>query len=165
MGSIGERGECQVPRISPDERRVAFSRVTGAAFDVWEMDLERHVETHLTMNPSSENPGPIRISTGGGSVARWSRDGKGLFYLSTETDRHLPGGPVTPTSHLVTAPIHTSPALRVGTPVPLFEINAKRRWFDFDVSSAGRFLAVVSDTRADEQPLTVVLNRTAALDR
>jgi hypothetical protein len=65
----------------------------------------------------------------------------------------------------MTVPIHTSPTLHVGTPVPLFEIDAKRPWLGFDVSSAGRFLALVSQTRANEQPLTVVLNWTAALDR
>jgi hypothetical protein len=107
----------------------------------------------------------IRISTGGGSVARWSRDGKGLFYLSAETDRHLTGGPIIFTSHLVTVPIQTSPTLRVGTPVPLFELNPNRPWLEFDVSSAGRFLAVVSETRASEQPLTVVLNWTAEAGR
>jgi hypothetical protein len=47
----------------------------------------------------------------------------------------------------------------------LFELNPNRPWLEFDVSSAGRFLAVVSETRASEQPLTVVLNWTAEAGR
>jgi hypothetical protein len=55
----------------------------------------------------------------------------------------------------------TSPALRVGTPEALFEMRPS--WFEFDVSAAGRFLAVVPVTRAREQPLSVVVNLAAEL--
>jgi Tol biopolymer transport system component len=271
VGSIGERGEYQGPRISPDEQRVVFSRARAGALDVWEADLVRHVETRLTFGASSEGTGPwmpdgrtlffgadvgapptifrknlttgadesvlpasgtfqapedvspdgktllytqrgagggdirmfaldgsraqagvvespfdeenirfsrdgrfisfdsnasggrevyvapypptgatTRVSTTGGAVARWSREGGELFFLS-------------PDGRLMTVPIQTSPSLRIGTPVPLFEWSAKRPWFEFDVASAGRFLAVVSGTRANEQPLTVVLNWTAGI--
>ena len=68
-------------------------------------------------------------------------------------------------SHLMNVPIQTNPSLRVGLPGQLFALDAKRPWFDFDVSSAGRFLAVVSETRANDQPLTVVLNWPAELRR
>jgi Tol biopolymer transport system component len=270
-GSVGERGQYQADRISPDERRVAFSRARDGALNVWDTDLERRVETRLTFGASSEVPGPwmpdgrslffassqggppaifrknltsgseepvlaasgtfqapedvspdgktllytqraagggdiwmfslggsrpptsivetpfdeenvrfspdgrffsldsnasgqrevyvtpfpptgamIRVSTAGGAIARWNRDGKELVYLS-------------PDGKLVAVPIQTSPSLHMGAPAAVFEIDAKRPWLGFDVSSKGRFLAVVSETRADEQPLTVVLNWTAGI--
>jgi hypothetical protein len=49
---------------------------------------------------------------------------------------------------------------------PLFALPGKRSWKDYDVAPDGsRFLAIVTDVRGDEQPLSVVLNWTAALDR
>lgn len=54
-------------------------------------------------------------------------------------------------------PVRTTPALDVGTPRAL--LSVPRPWFDFDVTSdAGRFIAIVPQVRAQEQPVTVVLN-------
>ena len=39
------------------------------------------------------------------------------------------------------------------------------RWSDFDVDSTGRFVAIVTESRSAQQPLTVVLNWAGALDR
>jgi Tol biopolymer transport system component len=264
LDAVGEPGRYQRPRISPDGRRVVFSRVRGGANDLWEADLERQVETRLTMGESSENSGPwmpdgrslffsadigapprifrknlitgreelvlpgsgtfqdpedispdgrtllftqrapgggdiwmftldgsrppapigttpsdeagvrfspdgrffsfhsnasgryevyaapfpptgekARMSTAGGTDGRWSHDGRTLFYRSAD-------------SRLMAVPIETRPSLRVGSPKALFEM--KPSWAGFEVSSSGRFLAVVPVTRASEQPLTVVLN-------
>jgi hypothetical protein len=51
----------------------------------------------------------------------------------------------------------------VRAPVALF--TTAPLWSEFDVDATGRFLAVVTESRSSEQPLTVVLNWTAALDR
>ena len=84
--------------------------------------------------------------------ARWSRDGRELFYMSA--DRRL-----------MTVPIRTTPMIEVGTPVPLFTFP-ERAWSDFAVSADGkRFLAVVPQAFAGEQPLTVILNWTAEVRR
>jgi Tol biopolymer transport system component/tRNA A-37 threonylcarbamoyl transferase component Bud32 len=273
VGTVGEAGEYKGLRFSPDGRRILFDRLKSGAFDVWEMNLERQVETRLTLNPSSEGAGPwmadgrsiffnadhgaapeifrkdlatgrdeaavpasstfqqpddvspdgkwllytqrtavggndiwlvaldasrppsvvfetpfdeneprfspdghlfsfssnasgrqeiyvtpfpvagerVRVSTGGGFGARWSRNGRELFYRSG--------------NQVMSAPIQTAPALRVDQPVALFNVAKERAWFGFDVAPDGRFIAVVSQTRAVEQPLTVVLNWTAALSR
>ena len=87
----------------------------------------------------------VPVSKGGASTARWSRDGGELFYLST--DRRL-----------MAVPVRTSPSLELGTPVPLFALD-DRSWSDFDVSPDGRrFLALIPDLVADEQPLKAILN-------
>ncbi|MGH9368648.1 MAG: protein kinase domain-containing protein, partial [Thermoanaerobaculia bacterium] len=93
-------------------------------------------------------PGPgerIRVSTGGARLARWSRDGRELFYLSL--DRRL-----------MSVPVRTGPSLQLGTPVELFALSG-RPWINFETAPDGkRFLASVPDVIAGEQPLTVVLN-------
>jgi hypothetical protein len=62
-------------------------------------------------------------------------------------------------------PIETTPTLRIGTPVSLFDIDRKRPWLDFDVSPTGQFVAVVLESRASGQPLTVVVNGLAEFAR
>ena len=55
-------------------------------------------------------------------------------------------------------PGRTTPSLQLGSPTTLFVVPQDRAWTDFAVSADGqKFLAVVSDSRGAEQPLTVVL--------
>ena len=62
--------------------------------------------------------------------------------------------------------VRTTPTLGLDLPVALFAISERASWRDFAVSASGqRFLAIVADSRADEQPVTVVLNWPAALAR
>jgi hypothetical protein len=42
--------------------------------------------------------------------------------------------------------------------VTLFDTDKNRPWLDFDVSPPGQFVAVVLESRASGQPLTVVVN-------
>ena len=131
-----------------DEERVRFSR-DGRVFS-FHSNASGRWDVYISPFPPTGEK--TRVSPAGGHEARWSRDGKELFYLS-------------PDGRLMAVPIQTAPALRIGAPVSLFETNTKRAWSEFDVSSSGRFLAVVAETRASQQPLTVVLNWTAGLDR
>jgi hypothetical protein len=63
-------------------------------------------------------------------------------------------------------PVRTDPSLELGTPAILFTLPERSTWGDFAVSADGtRFLAIVSDVRASEQPLTVVLNWPAEIGR
>jgi hypothetical protein len=82
----------------------------------------------------------------------WSRDGGELFYVSADRE-------------LLAVPVRTKPVLEVGTPATLFTLKGPA-WNSFDVSTDGkRFLAVVPEVVANEQPLTVVLNWTAEIAR
>jgi hypothetical protein len=106
LGMVGPPGQYKNPRISPDDRRVAFDRLRGGAFDVWEADLERGGETRLTFGVSSEGAGP------------WTADGRALFFnadqgappvilrknLTTGTDE-----PVVPPSGTMQEPHDISP--------------------------------------------------------
>jgi len=94
-------------------------------------------------------PGPgekTRVSTGGARVARWSRDGREILYL-------------TPDGRFMAAPVRTVPTLLVGEPRALFDLKGRSIWQSFDVSADGkRLLAVVHVLLADRAPLSVVVN-------
>ena len=87
------------------------------------------------------------VSAGGGGTPRWRRDGREIFYLSAQGD-------------LMSVPLDT--AGRPGTPVALFHAD---RWTDFDVMPDGmRFVAIVQESIASEEPLTILLNWRRMLD-
>ena len=67
----------QVPRLSPDGRRLAFHDIAGGEYDVWILDLERGTVERLTTDPGRDSE-PI-----------WSPDGTRIAYLSAGQ----PGGP------------------------------------------------------------------------
>jgi eukaryotic-like serine/threonine-protein kinase len=132
-------------RFSPDGRSMSFTS-----------DESGRAEVYVAPVPPTGGKTLVSagISTGtdaeGG--ARWSRDGRELFYVSA--DRRL-----------MSVAVRTTPLLEVGTPVPLFTFQG-RGWLDFAVSTDGkRFLAVVPQAFAGEQPLTVILNWTAEVRR
>ena len=73
-------------------------------------------------------------------------------YLGLAADRRL-----------MSVRVRTTPRLEVGSPSPLFE-TGRRPWENFAVSGDGRrFLAVVPQASAGEQPLTVVVNWNAGV--
>jgi Tol biopolymer transport system component len=82
----------------------------------------------------------IPVSTAGGSTARWRRDGRELYFISAD-------------SRLMAAPIDAAGV--PGPPRVLFDVP---RWLDFDVARDGRFIAVVTQIVAAEQPLAVIVN-------
>jgi hypothetical protein len=85
------------------------------------------------------------VSNSGAVLARWSRDGNELFYLTG--DRRL-----------VSVPVRTSSTLELGTPTTLFALGGKA-WVDFDVAPDGRrFLAIVREINGNEQPLVALIN-------
>ena len=83
-------------------------------------------------------------------MPRWSRDGRELFYLTA--DRRL-----------VAVPVHAGASLELGAPHTLFALQGKYAWSSYDVAPDGRFLAIVPEALASEQPLTVVVNWMADL--
>ena len=87
-----------------------------------------------------------RVSASGGDLPRWSRDGRELFFLSNDT--------------LMAAPmLGGRPA---GAPAALFTLPGAG-FANFDVSPDGRFLAIVPETFANQQPMTVIVNWPAKL--
>ena len=126
-------------RFSPNGRFLAFVS-----------DESGRSEVYVTSFPRAGSS--IRVSTGGANSPKWGRDGREIFYLSANLE-------------LVAVPVRTAPSLELGTPVTLFTSKGPA-WNGFDVSADGkRFLAVVPEIVANEQPFTVVLNWTAEIVR
>jgi len=113
--------------------------------------MRRH---EVYVSPFPVTGAKTRISAGGGTLPRWSRDGRELLYLGADL-------------LLVSIPVRTAPTLTVGAPHRLFavksalkwdDVKASNGWSDWDVSRDGtRFLAVVPQP-ANEQPRTAVLD-------
>ncbi len=133
------------PRFSPDGHAMAFTSDESGQFEVY-----------VAPFPPTGGKAPVSTGIAPGSDlqqgARWSHDGRVLFYVSA--DRRL-----------MAVPVRTTPMLEVGKPAPLFALQG-RTWVDFAVAADGkRFLAVVPQAFAGEQPLTVILNWTAEVRR
>ena len=114
-------------RFSPDGRFLSLtSRESG------------QIEAYVMPFPG---PGEMtRVSTQGANAARWSPDGRELFYVSGDM-------------HLMSVAVRTFPTLQLGVPKPLFQLKGHSPWLSFDVSADGtRFLALVPESVADERP-------------
>jgi len=125
-------------RFSPDGRWVAFvSEETGRQ------------EVYVTR---FDKPGEKwRISTDGGNLPRWRRDGRELFYL-------MPGGKV------MAVQIKPGTEFGAGSPMPLFKADPLSA--DYDVTADGqRFLFIASAPGTQLLPFAVVLDWTAELKK
>jgi len=129
-------------QFSPDGKWIAYASIESGR---WEIYLQRF-------------PGPgskSLVSTGGGVMPRWRRDGKELFYIGLD-DR------------LTAVPIRLAPdgqAVEAGSPIPLFTTRVGRALQQTDINphyvvapDGQRFLmnTVVED--ANTSPITVILN-------
>ncbi len=123
--------------ISPDGRWLAYQS------DASDNRLEIYVQ-------SFPEPGrKIRVSQGGGQLARWRRDGKELYYVA-------------PNDKLMAVPVQIGANFAADTPVVLFDLGSYGRRTDrymYDVSADGRkFLVIRQLEDASMRPLTVVQN-------
>lgn len=121
----------QWPRFSPDSRRVAYvSNVSGQA--------------EVYVRPFDDSAAAVRVSQNGGSMPRWSRDGKELFFFG-------PGG------RLFSASVGQT----LGTPRVLFQAaNA----VSFEPSPDGTRFLVQTEERLGEPEIQLLINWTALLE-
>jgi serine/threonine protein kinase/Tol biopolymer transport system component len=127
------------PRVSPDGHWIAFVSDESKKDEVY-------------VSPFPDHGSRIQVSAGGGGTPRWRADGKELFYL-------------TPGLTVMSAEVET----KGGT----FNVKKVARLFDlpkdaggYDVSRDGqRFIAALPKRDEVAQPLTVMLNWTAALKK
>ena len=133
-------------QVSPDGRWLAY---TSDESGTWEVYVQ-----------SFPVPGHRRtISTAGGAQPRWRRDGKELFFLTS--DRRM-------MSVKVESKLDAQGGLEVGEPQMLFQTRIRgpleRPLLEYTVTANGqRFL--VCETERTDPSMTVLLNWTAALSR
>jgi Tol biopolymer transport system component/predicted Ser/Thr protein kinase len=120
------------PDVSPDGRWLAFAT-----------DESGRSEVYVQPYPG---PGPRQqISTDGGTAPAWSRDGRELFYTTTQTV----GGQATLT-RMMAVPVEFRPTITAGTPRMIFEgkFGASANIRGYDVTPDGRrFLMVQQKER------------------
>jgi eukaryotic-like serine/threonine-protein kinase len=133
------------PHFSPDGRAIAFTSNESGRSEVY---VAPFPPTGVK-RPASAG---IYAGVDGQGGGRWNPNGGELLYVSA--DRRV-----------MSVPVRTAPNFGMGNPSSLFELPG-RPWEDFAISADGqRFLAVVPQTFAGEQPVTVILNWTAEVRR
>ena len=134
-------------RISPDGHRVAFQSVEGANTEVYVADF-----------PSFSRR--TRVSSSGGMMPRWRRDGRELYYVTAarmimavsigNAVEDTFGVPV----QLFVTPI---PFATLGVGLDLYDVNADGSQFFV--------IAEEEDSRNELPPITVVINWLSGLPR
>ena len=100
------------------------------------------------------NPGgKWQISTGGGTNPAWSRDGRELFFVSTDNKM------------MAVETKGTGDRLEAGVPQALFDVRIGVGNTRFDVAKDGKFLIPTPLERNASAPLTVVVNWTTAFKK
>jgi Tol biopolymer transport system component len=126
--------------FSPDGRWVAFVSEESGRPEVYVQPFQRSGEKH-------------RVSTAGGSLPRWRRDGKELFYVSHD-------------NQLMAVPVQLGASFESGTPKALFSIEASQSVeISYDVSADGQRFIINSPIPGTAAPPTVVVNWAAELPR
>ena len=132
-------------QFSPDGKWVTYASNESGKWEIY-----------VTSFPVAH--GKWRVSTTGGEQPRWRGDGKELFYLSSD-------------GKMMAAPVTTGAKFDSGTPVALFSATPRQRaarteLFVYDVSRDGqRFLINTQVKQAETQPMSVVLNWPAKLNK
>jgi eukaryotic-like serine/threonine-protein kinase len=130
------------PDFSPDGRWLAYASDESGRYEVY-------VQPYPGPGPSKQ------VSTDGGTGPAWSRDGKELFYTTTEAF----GGQATFTK-MMTVPVAVRPTFTAGVPRSLFQgtYGASAGIRSFDVTPDGRrFLMVQQKDRPPVNAAEMIL--------
>jgi Tol biopolymer transport system component/tRNA A-37 threonylcarbamoyl transferase component Bud32 len=131
-------------RFSPDSRWVAFVTTEAGPPEVY-------------VAPVGQSGARRRISVGGGTTPRWSRNSRELFYVAADNRT------------IMQVPIESGSTFVAGVPTRLFSIgpsSASSSLFAgivYDVSPDGRFLISIPEGQPAASVITVVLNWTSVL--
>ena len=104
------------PAISPDGRFFAYSSSESGRFEIYVQSFP---------NPS----GKWLVSTDGGSQARWSRDGKELFYVEDDTMIAVSVSLEPTFSMSVSERVFSTPELRMTTGPQRYDVSADGKRF------------------------------------
>ncbi len=125
-------------RFSPDGHWIAYSASDSGRLDVY-------------VRPFPPGAGAWQVSTAGGGLPTWRRDGKELYYISLDYK-------------MMAVPIVTVPKFHAGAPTVLFPVRASAAGVNYDVSADGqRFLVRLPASDVVTPPLDLFVNWTALL--
>jgi Tol biopolymer transport system component len=129
-------------RFSPDARWIAYASDESGRFEIY-------------IRPFPGPGGQWQVSTAGGSHPRWRRDGREIFYLSSD-------------NRIMAVPLSLGAAsLQAGSPVPLFPVRLQKVSPEdsiYEVSADGqRFLVNSVSGEEPARTLTLLTDWTALL--
>ena len=181
---LPQRGLQEPEDVSPDGTVLLFSERVQGEFDLWALPLDREGQ-----------PEPIIRAPFSQFEARFSRDGRSIAFVSTDSGRsevYVTSFPNADTTtrvsaaggraprwsrdgtqlfyisagqELISVPVERTNPLVLGTPSRVFSGNPVVRWVHYDVAPDGRFLAIIIRSLAGERPLTVRTHWMPAVDR
>jgi Tol biopolymer transport system component len=125
--------------FSPDGRWVAITSSDSGQSEIYVIPF-----------PPTADEKKWVVSTGGGVMPRWGRDGKELFYIS-------------PDWKMMAVDVDTQPTFHSGTPRALFDTemvdtgirNGPMSW---DIAPDGKRFLIISDKTQETSSLNVILN-------
>jgi len=147
--SPGAGGEKPRPYLQTEFQEGMAKLSPNGKWLAYRSDETKRNEVYIMTFP---NPGgKWQISTSGGSLPVWSRDGKQLFYIS-------------PGNKMIAVEIKgTGTNPEPGAPQPLFDVRLGLTSPNFAISKDGRFLIPTAVEQATAAPITVVVNWMAGL--
>ena len=132
-------------QFSPDGKWVAYSSNENGTWEVYVSPFP---------NPASK----WQVSRGGGDEPRWRRDGKELYYLSSD-------------GKIIAVPVKLGASFEAGQPVTLFQAHVRQPIsaqdvYSYDVTADGqRFLINIKVDSPNPAPLSVILNWSSDLEK
>jgi serine/threonine protein kinase/Tol biopolymer transport system component len=127
LGRVGEVGNIQEPRISPDQKTVVFARTDGGNSHIWLMGLGSKTMSHFTLDPGAD------------SHPLWSLDGAHVLYSSVRGNDRL----------LVERPVDG-----IGQETVVWRSEG-RTPIPISLSTDGRWLSVTENAQANSRMLLV----------
>ena len=147
--SVADRKASPLVRTEFDEVAGAFS--SDGRWLAYASNESGRFEIYVKTFP--ELGGNWQVSTAGGIEPRWRRDGKELFYLTTD-------------GKVMAVEVHTDAAFEVSTPQALFVTPFKNAsGWRYDVTPDGQRFLVNRPVDEESSPITLVQNWTTLLKR
>jgi Tol biopolymer transport system component len=147
--SVADRKASPLVRTESDEVAGAFS--SDGRWLAYASNESGRFEIYVKTFP--ELGGNWQVSTAGGIEPRWRRDGKELFYLSSD-------------GKVMAVEVQSDGAFEIGTPQALFATPLKNAsGWRYDVTPDGQRFLVNRPVDEESSPITLVQNWTALLKR
>ena len=147
---LGDRKPFPYLATQFDESRAVFS--PDGRWVAYQSDESGKTEVYVSTFPAGG--GKWQVSQGGGAEPRWGREGRELYYRA-------------PVGKMMAASItEKGSAVEIGTPRELFELTtATGSFVGYSVAPDGKQFLMVETAQGASEPLTLVTNWTAGLEK
>jgi Tol biopolymer transport system component len=140
-------------RFSPDGRWIAYSSDESGSSEVYVRPFDASQIAGSSRAENAPASGKWMVSKGGGNIPLWRKDGKELFYLSTD-------------GTAMTIDVNTSGVFQAGVPKPLFRVPPGVLFWDVSPDGKRFIMAQPSaESARAASKFTVVLNWQSALKK